>query len=67
MKKIKGITYLTAKEVAHRHGYSESWLQKRRLKKLPPIFGRYKNNGKVYYPLIETDEWFENFFIINQG
>lgn len=52
--------YLTEIEAAHRYGYSVQWFQRERWKKTGPRFIKI-NNGKVRYPLKETDEWFASF------
>lgn len=59
MKNILGVVYMTSKEAEHRYGYSKSWFQQRRMNRWPPKFVKLQNRGKVYYPLVETDEWFK--------
>lgn len=66
MVKIGGVEYLTSKEVAQRYGFSKSWFEKRRLKRLEPKFARFDERGKVYYPLKETDMYFQNKFKIEE-
>lgn len=60
MIEILGIKYISDKEAAIRYGYSQSWFQRRRYKKLPPPFCKLENKGKVLYPLDETDKWFKD-------
>lgn len=68
MREIIGKMYLTEKEAARRYGYSTSWFQSRRNKHLPPTFMKISNQGKVYYPLKETDDWFQkNIITIDYG
>lgn len=59
MLEIFGKKFITDKEASKRYGYSKSWFQQRRCKKLFPKFFRLNGNGKVLYPLDETDEWFK--------
>jgi len=54
-----GTKYITDKEASQRYGYSASWFQLQRHKKLPPHFVKLQGKGKDYYPLDETDKWFK--------
>ena len=58
MIEILGVKYITPKEAAQRYRRSQSWLEKKRCNHLPPKFMKLENKGPVYYPLLETDEWF---------
>lgn len=61
MIKIIGVEYLTEKEASHRYGYSIAWFRKQRNLHVCPKFTRLgtKTRGRVYYPLVETDNWFK--------
>ena len=62
MIEFDGNKYITDKEAATRYGYSKSWFQRQRHKKLPPPY--IKTRGKVYYCINDLDRWFkENVFI----
>lgn len=54
-----GKKFLTDKEAADRYGYSQSWFIKSRTNGTGPKYMQIKDNGRVLYPLIETDEWFK--------
>lgn len=58
MIEINGVQYITDKEASHIYGYSVSWFQKQRYKKLPPPFIKLQGKGKVYYPTKELNDWF---------
>jgi predicted DNA-binding transcriptional regulator AlpA len=60
MIEIDNIKYITDKEASHIYGYSVSWFQKQRAKKLPPPFIKLQGKGKVYYSVTEINEWFVN-------
>jgi hypothetical protein len=60
MKEINNKKYITQKEAMKRYGYSASWFQTQRKNKLKPVFLQAKKRGKIYYPLDETDRWFES-------
>ena len=45
-------------EASERYGYSRQWFQRERWKGTGPRFLKI-NNGRVLYPLKETDDWFE--------
>jgi predicted DNA-binding transcriptional regulator AlpA len=59
MLEIFGRKFITDKEASNRYGYSRSWLQYRRSKKLFPKFVKLNGKGRVLYPLDETDTWFK--------
>ncbi len=65
MVEILGVKYITDKEASQLYGYSVSWFQKRRHKKLPPPYIRLlEGNGKIFYPIEELNKWFkDNIFI----
>jgi hypothetical protein len=48
--------YISEKIASHRYGYSESWFQRSRWAGNGPKF--LKIQGRVLYPLKETDTWF---------
>ena len=49
MIELNGTKYITDKEASVRYGYSKSWFQNQRYKKLPPPFVKLQGKGKVYY------------------
>lgn len=57
---VLGKKYITDKEAAQRYGFSQSWFQHRRIKKLAPKFKKVE--GKVLYDLDETDSYFREQF-----
>lgn len=59
MSQIKKL-YLNEAEASYRYGYSRQWFQRERWKGTGPHFTKV-NEGKVLYPLNETDEWFQSF------
>ena len=64
MIELNGKKYITDKEASSRYGYSKSWFQRQRFKKLPPPFIKIQGKGKVYYSIDELDKWFkENIYI----
>lgn len=60
MIEINNEKYITDKEASHLYGYSVSWFQKQRHKKLPPPFIKIQGKGKVYYSVNELNKWFSN-------
>lgn len=52
--------YMNEVEASHRYGYSRQWFQRERWKGTGPKFVKI-NNGRVLYPILETDEWFASF------
>lgn len=64
---ILGKKFLTQKEASRRYGMSESWFQKRRQNKMRPNYIKFEDGKNVYYPLIETDQWFEHQIRIKEG
>jgi predicted DNA-binding transcriptional regulator AlpA len=52
--------YLNETEASHRYGYSRQWFQRERWKGTGPQFIKI-NDGKVLYPVQETDQWFSSF------
>lgn len=56
MIKLLGVEYISDKEASARYHYSDAWFKKRRLEKKGPHY--IKLEGKVLYPLVDTDEWF---------
>lgn len=50
--------FLTEKEASERYGYSREWFQRQRWLKKEPKYIKVVDNGKVLYPLNETDKWF---------
>jgi hypothetical protein len=65
MKQIAGIKFISEKEAIQRYGYSSTWFQTRRYKEKEPIFIKTES-GKVYYQLDKTDQWFKDFFKIDE-
>lgn len=63
MKELLGKVYITQKEASHRYGYSQSWFKLSRYNQKGPTFIQI-NHGKIYYPLEETDTWFDKNIII---
>jgi len=63
MRDILGTTYMSDKEAAQRYGYSESWFRKRRKDQIGPPFMRLTAGGKVWYPVKESDDWFQKNMI----
>ncbi len=63
---IRGKKYINEKEASIRYGYSRSWFKSRRKKHLPPPFIKMENKGKILYPLIELDAWFDKIMGINE-
>lgn len=59
MKCILGTDYITTKEAAERYGYSRAWFEQKRHQHEEPKYVKLLGKGKVYYPLSETDKWFE--------
>lgn len=59
MINIMGTKYLTEKEASTRYGQSVHWFQKQRYLKKPPPYVKFQQQGRVYYPLDETDKWFK--------
>jgi hypothetical protein len=59
MIEINGKQYLTEKEVSRKYGFSVPWFRKERTKKNKPPFCKLSKNGRVFYPLIETELWFQ--------
>lgn len=55
-KEIMGKKYLSDKDASRRYGYSQSWFQFSRYSHTGPSF--FKLQGKILYPLEETDHWF---------
>ena len=58
MVSILGKEFITDKEAADRYGYSQSWFIRSRSENNGPKYIQIKDNGRVLYPVIETDEWF---------
>jgi hypothetical protein len=56
---IDGTKYLTEKEISGKYGISEYWLRRQRYLGNEPVFFKIRGKGKVFYPEIETDEWFK--------
>jgi hypothetical protein len=57
--------YLTEKQASVRYGKSQSWFQKKRHHKLPPLWIKFEGKRTIYYSIAETDKWFyENMKII---
>ena len=67
MVEILGKKFLTAKEASRRYGMSEAWFQKRRQNRQSPKFIKFENGKNIYYPIIETDQWFEHQIKIKEG
>lgn len=67
MPEILGKKYLTQKEASRRYGMSEAWFQKRRQRSLRPEYIKFENGKNIYYPQIETDQWFEHQLRMNEG
>ena len=59
---INGTQYLTEKEVSKKFGYSVPWFKKERMKENSPPFCRLSKNGRIFYPMQETEQWFQNRF-----
>ena len=55
--------YINETEAAYRYGYSIAWFQRARCKGGGPSFIKI-NNGRVLYPVKETDKWFKSFPLI---
>ncbi len=53
--------YLSMEEAIKRYGYSRQWFYKKRWDNIGPKF--IKINGKLHYPLKETDKWFYDFIV----
>jgi predicted DNA-binding transcriptional regulator AlpA len=66
MIEILGKIYLTDKEAAQRYGYSTSWFQNQRCKKINLPFVKMRGKGKVYYPRDEVDKWFKDNLKMNE-
>lgn len=66
MVQILGKTFLTTKESSRRYGMSEEWFKKRRFNGLAPKFIKI-DQGNVYYPKVETDQWFEHQIRMKEG
>lgn len=66
MKNILGKQYITDKEAANRYGYSQSWFRMKRKDNTGPHYVRFAKKGKVWYPLNETDKWFNDVMIVNR-
>lgn len=67
MIEILGRKFLTTKEASKRYGMSEDWFSQRRWKNLPPKYTKICDNGRVLYPKIETDQWFEHQLRMREG
>jgi hypothetical protein len=67
MIEILGKKFLTTKEASKRYGMSEAWFQKRRERKLRPSYTKIENSDRVWYPLVETDQWFEHQIRMKEG
>lgn len=52
--------YLNEVEASARYCYSRQWFQRERWKGTGPKYIKI-NNGKILYPLDETDRWFASF------
>lgn len=55
-----GKQFITDKEASERYGYSQAWFIKARAEGNGPKFIQIKDNGRVLYPLVETDDWFKS-------
>lgn len=58
MIEILGKAYITGKEASKRYGYSERWFINKRISGGGPPFCQLEQNGRVIYPVEETDRWF---------
>ena len=56
MIKLLGLEYITDKEASLKYGFSQDWFKKVRVQKRGPKY--IKLEGKVLYPVHDTDEWF---------
>jgi predicted DNA-binding transcriptional regulator AlpA len=54
-----GKKFITTKEASKRYGMSVEWFKKRRNKKLCPKFIQLSENGVIFYPFEETENWFK--------
>lgn len=61
--KLTDRRYIDEKKASKRYDYSCAWFQRARCMGDGPPF--LKIRGKVLYPLLETDEWFENHGLVN--
>jgi len=59
MINMLGKQFITDKEASERYGYSQSWFLKARANGTGPKFVQITDNGRVLYPLVETDSWFK--------
>lgn len=59
MIEIFGKSYITDKEASNRYGFSQRWFIAKRHKGGGPKFIQINDNGRVLYPLEETDLWFK--------
>lgn len=66
MVEILGKKYLTTKQASGRYGMSEEWFMKRRQMKRAPKYTKI-DGGKVFYPQVETDQWFEHQLRMKEG
>jgi len=55
--------YLNETEASFRYGYSIAWFQRQRWQGTGPSFIKIYN-GRVLYPIKETDKWFKSFPLI---
>ncbi len=58
MVKLGNVDYISEKEVSARFGMSLSWLRRERHLGTGPLYLKLRGNGKVFYPLVETEKWF---------
>ena len=63
MIEFGGLQYLSEKEMAKRFGYSCSWFQKARIKKIGPPFVRFHNKGKILYRADKAETYFTENWI----
>jgi hypothetical protein len=53
--------YLSEKKAAKRYSLSTHWFQRKRWAGNGPPYIKVNGNGKILYPIAETDEWFKSF------
>jgi hypothetical protein len=53
--------YLTEKDAAQRYSLSPHWFQRMRWSGGGPEYIKVNGNGKILYPVVSTDAWFEGF------
>lgn len=53
--------YQSEKEAAVRYSLSSDWFKRMRWSGNGPPYIKINGNGKLLYPIAETDEWFKSF------